>query len=173
MSSELDMTRASDTVSAESGYLRNRQRLVNGLGVMAVSMGVYYALRVVQNRPDDIDAAVLFYGTSDGDYEETSMAVLGHFAEDDRLKASAMSRRSGTVQAGDGSVTFYTYPDTEHWFFESDRLEYDEDAAELAWSRTERSSGLSCELLLNMRVICTTGASTYSIMSELRVEFSC
>ena len=137
MSSKLDITRASEDVSAAFGYLRNHQQLVNGLGVMAVSMGVYYALRVVQNRPDDIDAAVLFYGTSDGDYEETSMAVLGHFAENDQFESKryveALRER---LQAGDGSVTFYTYPNTEHWFFESDRLEYDEDAAELAWSRT-------------------------------------
>lgn len=137
MSSELDAIRAIEDVSAAFDYLQNHQQLANGLGVMAASMGVYYALRVVQDRPDDIDAAVLFYGTSDGDYEGTSIAVLGHFAENDQFESErdveALRER---LKAGDGSVTFHTYPDTNHWFFESDRPEYDEDADKLAWSRT-------------------------------------
>ncbi|WP_254532726.1 dienelactone hydrolase family protein [Natrinema gelatinilyticum] len=137
VSSALDATRAVEDVSAAFDFLRTHQRLANGLGVIAASMGVYYALRMVQDRPDDIDATVVFYGTSDGDYVETSTAVLGHFGENDPFEpepnVEAFRER---VQAGDGPVTFHTYPDTEHWFFESDRPEYDEDAAELAWSRT-------------------------------------
>lgn len=137
MSSDLDATRTIEDVSAAFDYLRNHQRLSNGLGVMAASMGVYYALRMVQDQPSYIDAAVLFYGTSDGDYEGTSIAVLGHFGDNDKFECErdveALQER---LQAGDGSITFHTYPDTEHWFFESDRSEYDKDAAELAWSRT-------------------------------------
>lgn len=137
LSSELDATRAVEEVSAAFEYLRNHQRLANGLGVMAASMGVYYALSVVQDQPDDIDAAVLLYGTSDGEYEETSTAVLGHFAENDQFESKPdVEAFRERLQAGDGLVTFHTYPDTGHWFLESDRPEYDEDAAEVAWSRT-------------------------------------
>lgn len=137
MSSRLEPRQAIEDVSAAFEYLQNHHRRANGLGVMAASMGVYNALRVVQDRPDEIDAAVLFYGTSDGEYEGTSTAVLGHFAANDQFdgepEVQALRER---LQAGDGPVTFHTYPDTEHWFLESDRPEYDEDAAEVAWSRT-------------------------------------
>lgn len=137
MSSDLDATRAIEDVSAAFGYLRDHQRLADGLGVMAASMGVYYALKMVRDRPDDIDAAVLFYGTSEGDFGGTSTAVLGHFGENDEFETeSYVDAFRARLQAGDGSVTFHTYPGTEHWFLESDRPEYDEDANELAWSRT-------------------------------------
>jgi carboxymethylenebutenolidase len=34
-------------------------------------------------------------------------------------------------------VTLHTYPDTAHWFFEQDRTDaYDAAAEELAWERT-------------------------------------
>ena len=33
-------------------------------------------------------------------------------------------------------ATFYTYSQTEHWFVDSDRPEYNQAAAKLAWDRT-------------------------------------
>lgn len=131
--SDLDGTRVLEDIAAALDH----PRLAAGIGVLGFSMGVYYGLDVVRERSSDVDAAVLFYGTNGGEYEGTSMAVLGHFAENDRFESErdveAFRNRLG---AGDGSITFHTYPGTEHWFFESDRLEYDEDAAEAAWSRT-------------------------------------
>jgi carboxymethylenebutenolidase len=130
LSSALDQTEATTDVSAAFDFLRDHENVAGGLGVTGVSMGVGYALWVVRNRANAVDATVLFYGNGGGEYADTSTAFLGHFAEHD---VEALRER---LQAGDGAVTFHTYPNTEHWFFESDRPEYDEEAAQLAWSRT-------------------------------------
>lgn len=135
--SSLDAARVVEDIAAAFDYASDHPRLAAGPGMMGFSMGVYYGLEALRDRPNDVDAAVLFYGTSDGEYERTSMAVLGHYAENDRFESErdvvAFRER---LQTGGASVTFHTYPETDHWFFESDRPEYDEEAAELAWSRT-------------------------------------
>lgn len=100
-------------------------------------MGVDYALWAVQNRGTDVEAAVRFYGNGGGEYEDTTTSFLGHFADRDAFdSADNIDSLRERLQAGDGSVTFHMYPDTEYWFFESDRPEFNEDAVRLAWSRT-------------------------------------
>ncbi|AUV84246.1 dienelactone hydrolase family protein (plasmid) [Salinigranum rubrum] len=137
MSSALDTSRVIDDVSAAFDFTRQHENVAGGLGVVGISMGVEYAFWVVQSRANDVDAAVLFYGNGAGNFEEISTTFLGHFAEHDEFNSPRHIRAlRERLQAGDGSVTFHTYPDTEHWFMESDRAEYDEKAASLAWSRT-------------------------------------
>lgn len=135
--SAFDYGRAVEDVSAAFQYLREHPGTGDTIGVIGFSMGVYFALKMVQNHPAEVDAAVLFYGTSDGDYADTTTSFLGHFAEHDQFDTpSDVDALRTRLEAGAGSVTFHTYPDTEHWFFEADRPEYEEEAAELAWSRT-------------------------------------
>jgi len=129
-------TGVADTAAAFE-RLADHPQLDGGLGVMGFSMGVTYALSVPLARPDAVDAAVLYYGTAGGDFGDTDMAVLGHFAEHDPFEPpSQIDAFEAELATGAGSVTFHTYPGTGHWFAESDRPEYDEAAAELAWSRT-------------------------------------
>lgn len=137
MSSALESTRAFEDVDAALDFTREHENMAGGLGVVGISMGVEYEFWVVQNRPTDVDAAVLFYGNGPGIFDDTSTSFLGHFAENDEFNSpphiEALHER---LEAGEGSVTFHTYPDTEHWFLESDRTEYDEEAASVAWSRS-------------------------------------
>lgn len=137
LASELDQTTAIKDVEAAFDFLRNHENVSGGLGVLGISLGVGYALWTVRNRISEVDAAVLFYGNGGGQFAETSTAVLGHFAEHDEFDSErdveALRER---LLAGDGPVTFHRYSDTEHWFFESDRPEYDAEASQMAWSRT-------------------------------------
>jgi carboxymethylenebutenolidase len=113
---------------------------VNGptLGVVGFSLGAYFALGLARERPQQIGAVVLFYGTRPGDDTSARAAYLGHFAETDEFEpAASVEQLEQQLRQAHRPVTFYTYPATGHWFFEQDRPDaYNPAAAELAWQRT-------------------------------------
>jgi carboxymethylenebutenolidase len=120
-------------------YLRSHSAVVGErIGVVGFSMGGYYALGLALQRPDDIAAAVVFYGMRTLDYRKTRAAFLGHFAEDDKWAPSEKVRKlEERIRTAGREVNFYTYPGTKHWFFEEDRPDaYDANASRLAWDRT-------------------------------------
>jgi carboxymethylenebutenolidase len=129
---------AEPTVLAAAAQLRGLPAVTDGpIGVIGFSLGAYWALHLSQVRPDDVGAAVVFYGTDDGDYRAARAAYLGHFAErDDYEPLGAVRALEATIHAAGREVTFHVYPGTGHWFVEPDRSEYDAAAAELAWERT-------------------------------------
>ncbi len=91
----------------------------------------------MEERPGDIAATVLFYGTRGGKYEKTRSAFLGHFAENDPFESeSGRKKLEKTLSSAGRETTFHVYPETNHWFFEKDRPEYRAEAARLAWKRT-------------------------------------
>lgn len=109
-----------------------------GIGVIGYSLGASYALEVARNRNQQVKAVVLYYGTGGGKFDKTQAEFLGHFAEHDRWgahpkKVIALAER---IRSTGQPATIYTYPESEHWFAESDRPEYNQVAAELAWERT-------------------------------------
>jgi carboxymethylenebutenolidase len=107
------------------------------IGVIAVSLGVYFALELTDTLPEDIGAAVVLYGTREGGYAGTKGAIQAHFAgNDDFEPQSEVDKMEVGLQAAGVDYTFYTYPNTGHWFFESDRPDaYNAEAAELVWER--------------------------------------
>lgn len=107
------------------------------LGVVGFSMGAAWALIAATDRPADYAAAVLFYGTSGADFASMRASVMGHYADDDAWEPLEDVRHmEADMQAAHLETSFYVYPNTHHWFFESNRLEFDFSAATLAWERT-------------------------------------
>ena len=106
--------------------------------VIGFSLGAYWALRLSQVRPDDVDAVVVFYGTDEGDYRAARAAYLGHFAEhDDFEPLQAVRALEEKIRSAGRDVAFHVYPGTGHWFFEPNQPQaYDERAAVLARERT-------------------------------------
>ena len=109
-----------------------------GLAVIGFSLGASYALDFVGRAPDNLRAVVIFYGTGDVDVSHSKAAFLGHFAANDPYEEQEYVDGIETyLQNAGRPVTFYTYADTGHWFFEPDRADaYNPAAAELAWERT-------------------------------------
>lgn len=106
------------------------------IGIVGFSMGTDWAL-ITAAKESDAAATVLFYGGWNTDFSKMKSKVLGHYAETDewvgfeQIKEMEQNMKSVGVD-----VTLHIYPGVAHWFFESDRPEYDSAAAQLAWDRT-------------------------------------
>lgn len=119
--------------------LRNSASLHQGkIGLIGFSLGAYWALWLAESRPADIAAVTLFYGTRGGEYLNGNMAFQGHFAETDEFEpASSVKSLERTLRKAGKSHEFHFYPNTRHWFFESNQVGYyDEVASQLSWQRT-------------------------------------
>ncbi|NJN50488.1 MAG: dienelactone hydrolase family protein [Gammaproteobacteria bacterium] len=102
------------------------------------SMGGHWALWLAQ-RPDlPIGATVVFYAARDGDYTNSESRFLFHFAQsDDWVSATSAKKLVKSLANANADATYYTYPNTTHWFFEDDRKDaYNKSAAAAAWKRT-------------------------------------
>jgi carboxymethylenebutenolidase len=136
--SESDGQRKHDIVTAAPDFLRNQPGVrKEAFSAIGFSMGAAWSLELANERPEDIRKIVMFYGAGEAEYARLKADVLGHFAEvdewEDKEYIDAMQKG---MQAAGLNVQFHSYPNTHHWFFESDRPEFNAQAAELAWTRT-------------------------------------
>jgi carboxymethylenebutenolidase len=120
-------------------YLRTHPAVTGDkLGVLGVSLGAAFAFWLAEQYPQNVAATVIFYGMGEDTVSATQSAYLGHFAEnDDGEDPAYIAQVKEKLEKHGRDVTFYTYPDTGHCFFESDVVAaYDPEAAALAWERT-------------------------------------
>lgn len=136
--SESDSKTIGDIVMTAKDYLLSCGS--NKIGVLGFSFGAAWTLVAASRDPENVAAAVLFYGAYDmgtDTFKTFKSRVLGHFAEVDewepREGVDAMERN---MREAGMDVTLHVYPGVAHWFVEEDRPEYDSAAASLAWERT-------------------------------------
>jgi carboxymethylenebutenolidase len=145
MLSELPVDQAVKDLSGAVDYLLSRDEVTSSkLGVIGFCMGGGFVLLLAGERPDEIAAAVPFYGLGPGlenaDLSKITADVLGHYAEKDDFfpvdDAKQLERR--LTDEGKGSVKFHYYPGVGHAFHnDKDKLgTYDKEQAETAWKRT-------------------------------------
>lgn len=107
------------------------------LGVVGFSMGAAWSLVLSAHVPEDIEAAVLFYGSNDVDLKKANAAFQGHYCENDEWEPlEGIHAMEANLEAAGREYSFHYYPNAGHWFMEDDRDAYDPDAADLAWRRT-------------------------------------
>jgi carboxymethylenebutenolidase len=111
---------------------------VNKVGLIGFSLGAYLALDASVLFPEIIDKVVIVYGDGPDDYENAKASYLAHFAENDPYEPeSNREELENAFKKSNCPYTFYTYPNTGHWFCEPDRTgAYNEEAAKFVWERT-------------------------------------
>ena len=129
---EAELTAAIDFLGAHDAVTGG------GLATLGFSAGAAWALLLSTLKSRQVKAVVTFYGSWQIDFNGARAAYLGHYAEHDDWEPTEEVRGTEeAVRAAGREVTFYTYPDAGHWFFEQDRPgSYDAEAARLAWERT-------------------------------------
>jgi carboxymethylenebutenolidase len=136
---KLDRKATNKLVTLAVDYLNDLPAVTSaGIGVIGFSLGCSFAIEAARSRNQIVKAVALFYGTGGGKFDKSRAAFMGHFAENDKWGAhpKKVNALAGRIRAAGQEATFHTYPDTEHWFVETDRPEYNQEAAELAWERT-------------------------------------
>ena len=95
------------------------------LAVLGWSFGAAYATLLPAER-DRLVASVVYYGVYTGPHiDQSSAAVLGHFAETDQFESDeGIAELEDTVRAAGREVTIHRYPGTGHWFAEPSRDAY-------------------------------------------------
>jgi len=123
-------------VAAATDYLADISS-TKTIGALGFSFGAAWALVAAENTPDQVSAAVLFYGSYPMDFKRIKAKILGHFAEvDDFEPLDSLREMETDLKALGLDVTIYLYPAVSHWWMEEDRPQYDPEAAERAWQRT-------------------------------------
>ena len=112
-------------------------KTVDRIGIVAWSMGVWYAWKMGIARSDRVRALVLFYGIGPNEPRAPQSPVLAHYAEHDEFEDLSFARQvEKEMRAAGRDITVELYPGTSHWFDEPSRPEYDKAASDLAWERT-------------------------------------
>jgi carboxymethylenebutenolidase len=137
--SKVDNKRIEKIVLGASDYLHSIPSVPGRkMGVVGFSMGAALSLELSTLKPESVGAVAVFYGTYPMDFSKAQASYLGHFAPDDEWEPlSEVRALEAKLREAGKETSFHFYPGTKHWFVEENRpVEYNRDAADLAWKRT-------------------------------------
>jgi carboxymethylenebutenolidase len=108
------------------------------IGLVGFSMGGHWALWLSQRPELPVSSTVAFYAARNGDFTRSHSRFQFPFAQNDEwVSATAKKAMQKSLHAAGREAVYYEYPDTTHWFFESDRhASFQPQAAELSWERS-------------------------------------
>ena len=128
-----------DNLTQAYAYLTDEHG-ASRVGSIGWCFGGGWSLRTALALPDELDAAVIYYGqldTDPGHLETLQMPILGLFGEDDGGIPVDQVREFETVLNDLGKeAEVHIYPNANHAFANPSGGRYNAEAAEDAWSRT-------------------------------------
>jgi carboxymethylenebutenolidase len=137
MQKSMDRAKIEQDFIAAAKFLSKHQLGTGKLGVVGFCFGGYISNMLAASIPDTINAAVPFYGTPPKtDISKIKAPLMMHFGELDKRVNATWIDYEPALKAGNISYQAYIYEGTNHGFHNESTSRYNEEAAELAWSRT-------------------------------------
>ena len=138
MQASLDKAKVEEDFKAAANFLKEHPLSSGKLGVVGFCFGGYISNMLVAALPDVIDAAVPFYGTP-GPAElipNIKSPIMLQFGELDKRVNATWPDYEKALKANDVDYQAFVYEGVNHGFHNDSTARYDEESAELAWSRT-------------------------------------
>lgn len=111
-----------------------------GKATLGWGFGGGWALNVATLFPEELDAAVIYYGqviTDEARLQAINAPVLGLFGERDRsVKLDTVRQFEAAMERLQKEFSIHVYPDNGHAFADPARGSYDAATTENAWQRT-------------------------------------
>ena len=108
--------------------------------VLLKELGRGWSLNAAMLLPDELDAAVIYYGHVTDDEERlrpVEAPILGLFGAEDRgIPVDLVRRFDSALDRLDKDHTIHIYPGAGHAFANPTGENYDRDAAEDAWQKS-------------------------------------
>ncbi|RQW62266.1 dienelactone hydrolase family protein [Vibrio viridaestus] len=138
MQSNLDKSKVEEDFIAAAHFLKAHEQSSGKLGAVGFCFGGYIVNMLAATIPNDLSAAVPFYGTPPVDSLRVKVTgpLMIHFAELDKRVNGTWPDYENQLKANKADYQDFVYTAVNHGFHNDSTARYDQEAAELAWSRT-------------------------------------
>ena len=134
----LDPAELSQDMVNSARYLQSHELSTGRLGATGFCWGGGMTNRLAVALGEDLHAGVPFYGAAPAaeDVARIRAAMMIQYAESDERINAMWADFEAAMQAADVDHQMHTYAGTNHGFHNNSTPRYNEEAANLAWSRT-------------------------------------
>ena len=138
MQSTLDQGKLRQDMANSARYLKSHDLSTGKLGVTGFCWGGATTNFLAVTLGDDLSAGAPFYGRApdSDDVGRIKASLMIHYAEDDPRVNATWPDYEVALKANQVDFQMYSYPGTRHGFHNNSTPRFDEEAADLAWSRT-------------------------------------
>jgi carboxymethylenebutenolidase len=138
MQRSMDRGKIEQDFIAAARFLKAHELCNGKLGAVGFCFGGYIANLLAATLPEQIDAAVPFYGTPANPPVVNNVRgpLLLQFAENDQRVNATWPDYEALLKKNGVDYQAHIYPGVNHGFHNDSTARYDREAAELAWSRT-------------------------------------
>lgn len=138
MQKSLDRAKIEQDFIAAAKFLKSHSLSNGSLGAVGFCFGGYICNMLAAAMPNELNASVPFYGTPAKEPLVTNVKgpLLVHYAELDQRVNKSKPAYEAILKQNNAEFTMHMYPGVNHGFHNDSTGRYNEQAAELAWSRT-------------------------------------